>query len=218
MDNYFLKGLVFMKKTTTLMATSIFMGSLLFTACSDSDMNEEPTEEGTTSQESTNENAQTNDQEEETIGENAGEDQMDLKVGDTAIMHSNISSFEFTLNSVEMVDEVDGEMSDLDAFVAASITIKNIGDEPIDAKENAGLFEYTADLDGSGFGDEAEYTEDYQDGAVEGELAPGEEVTGTALYTSYIDDENYIRVKAGTAATGLINNAVFTFSEDELIK
>ncbi len=210
-----------MKKTTTLMVTSIFAaGSLLFAACSDSDVNQEPAEENTSNQGNTDENehTQTNDEEDETIGENAGEDQMDLKVGDTAIMHSNISSFEFTLNSVEMVDEVDGEMSDLDAFVSASITIKNIGDEPIDAKENAGLFEYTADLDGSGFGDEAEYTEDYQDGAIEGELAPGEEVTGTALYTSYIDDENYIRVKAGTAATGLINNAVFTFSEDELIK
>ncbi|MBM7839902.1 hypothetical protein JOC54_003182 [Alkalihalobacillus xiaoxiensis] len=203
-----------MKKSITLMATMMGL-SVMLAACSDSDSAEENQTDPVPEEESMDQDVG-EDESETNDGSSEGEDQMDLGLGDTAVMHSNISSFEFTLNSVDMVEEVDGELSDLDAYVVASITIKNIGDEAIDAKENAGLFEYTANLEGSGFGDQAEYYEDYQADAIEGELAPGEEVTGTAVYTSYNDDEQYIRVKPGTAGTGLINDAVFTFSLSDL--
>lgn len=204
-----------MRKASTLFATMMGV-SLVFAACSDSEDGENNQEAPAQEDAAAEEGTIDDEAEENENNEEQGEDQMELGVGDTAVMHSNISSFEFTLNSVDMVEEVDGEPSDLDAYVVASITIKNIGDEEIDAKENAGLFEYTAHLEGSGTGDQAEYYEEYEAESIEGSLAPGEEVTGTAVYTSYIEDEQYIRVKAGTAATGLINNALFTFSLDEL--
>ncbi|KYG29520.1 DUF4352 domain-containing protein [Alkalihalobacillus trypoxylicola] len=197
-----------MKVATKLLAPLLGV-SFLLVACGDSNGSENgeslPNDEVIEEEDDT----MNDDSEQEASGE-AGEDQMDLVVGDTAIMHSNISSFEFTLNSVEMVEELDGEEPELDGYIIASITIKNIGDEAIDAQETSRVFEYTDFLEGSGMSDQSQYTEQYE--GVEGEIAPGDEMTGTAVYHGYIDEENYLRVKPGLAGTGLINDAIFTFT------
>ncbi len=208
-----------MKKTTTLMATMVAIPFILG-ACSDSDddASSAPSEETTTPSETETDDNDNENVEDETDDSSApaeeGEDQLDLVVGDTAIMESNVASFEFTLNSVEMVEEIDGEMPELDGYIIASITIKNIGDEPIDAQETSRTFEYTDFLEGSGMPDDSQWYDAYD--GVEGDITPGDEITGTAVYEGYIDDENYLRVKPGLAGTGLINDAMFTFSLDEL--
>ncbi|WP_144558906.1 DUF4352 domain-containing protein [Shouchella miscanthi] len=200
-----------MKRTTSLIATMVAIPFILG-ACADSndDASSTPAEESPTS---------TDDGVEDEIADTGatteeGEDQLDLVVGDTAIMHSNIASFEFTLNSVDMVEEIDGEMPELDGYIIASITIKNIGDEPIDALETSRTFEYTDYLEGPGMPDDSEWYDEYD--GVEGEIAPGDEMTGTAVYQGYIDEENHLRVKPGLTGISAINDATFTFTRDEL--
>ncbi len=208
-----------MKKTTTLIATMVAIPFILG-ACSDSDddASSAPSEETTTPSETETDDNDDENVEDETDDSSAtteeGEDQLDLVVGDTAIMESNVASFEFTLNSVEMVEEIDGEMPELDAYIIASITIKNVGDEPIDALETSRTFEYTDFLEGSGMPDDSEWYDEYD--GVEGEIAPGDEMTGTAVYQGYVDDENYLRVKPGLTGISAINDAMFTFTLDEL--
>lgn len=204
-----------MKKTTALIATMIAIPFILG-ACSDSDdgASSAPAEESsTTGDAGTDEDSENETDDTDTPAEE-GEDQLDLVVGDTAIMESNVASFEFTLNSVEMVEEIDGEMPELDAYIIASITIKNVGDEPIDALETSRTFEYTDFLEGSGMPDDSEWYDEYD--GVEGEIAPGDEMTGTAVYQGYVDDENYLRVKPGLTGISAINDAMFTFTLDEL--
>ncbi len=199
----------------TMVAVPFILG-----ACSDSDddASSAPAEESTTPTETETEDSGDEDAEDEPDESDApteeGEDQLDLVVGDTAIMHSNIASFEFTLNSVDMVEEIDGEMPELDGYIIASITIKNIGDEPIDALETSRTFEYTDYLEGPGMPDDSEWYDEYD--GVEGEIAPGDEMTGTAVYQGYIDEENHLRVKPGLTGISAINDATFTFTRDEL--
>lgn len=103
-----------MKKTTTLMATMVAVPFILG-ACSDSDddASSAPADDTTTpteteTEDSGDENAEDEPDESDAPAEE-GEDQLDLVVGDTAIMESNVASFEFTLNSVEMVEEIDAK-------------------------------------------------------------------------------------------------------------
>ncbi|KQL57201.1 MULTISPECIES: DUF4352 domain-containing protein [Bacillaceae] len=204
-----------MKRTTSLIATMVAIPFILG-ACSDSDdgASSAPAEESSTTDDAGTDEDSENETDDTDTPAEEGEDQLDLVVGDTAIMESNVASFEFTLNSVEMVEEIDGEMPELDAYIIASITIKNVGDEPIDALETSRTFEYTDFLEGSGMPDDSEWYDEYD--GVEGEIAPGDEMTGTAVYQGYIDEENHLRVKPGLTGISAINDAMFTFTRDEL--
>ncbi|MBG9785933.1 DUF4352 domain-containing protein [Shouchella lehensis] len=204
-----------MKRTTSLIATMVAIPFILG-ACSDSDdgASSAPAEESSTTDDAGTDEDSENETDDTGTPAEEGEDQLDLVVGDTAIMESNVASFEFTLNSVEMVEEIDGEMPELDAYIIASITIKNVGDEPIDALETSRTFEYTDFLEGSGMPDDSEWYDEYD--GVEGEIAPGDEMTGTAVYQGYIDEENHLRVKPGLTGISAINDAMFTFTRDEL--
>ncbi|GAF22845.1 hypothetical protein JCM19047_2624 [Bacillus sp. JCM 19047] len=121
-----------MKRTTSLIATMVAI-TFILGACSDSDddASSAPAEESSTTDDAGTDEDSENETDDTGATTEEGEDQLDLVVGDTAIMHSNIASFEFTLNSVDMVEEIDGEMPELDGYIIASITIKNIGDEPL---------------------------------------------------------------------------------------
>lgn len=208
-----------MKKTTTLIA--LLMGApLILGACNDSNetdqrtaTDESPLQEDHSTEDNVDEDVD-NDTTDTGTPVEESEDQMDLVVGDTAVMHSNVSSFEFSLNSVEMVEEIDGEIPELDGYIIASITIENTGDEPIDAQETSRVFEYTSYLEGPGMPDDSAYYDEYE--GVEGDIAPGEEMSGTAVYQGYIEEVNHLRVKPGLAGTSLVNDAVFTFTLDEL--
>ncbi|GAF11720.1 hypothetical protein JCM19045_845 [Bacillus sp. JCM 19045] len=90
-----------MKKSTTIMATMMGL-SVMLAACNDSDSAEENQTDLVPEEESTDQDIG-EEESEATEGDSEGEDQMDLGLGDTAVMHSNISSFEFTLNSVDML-------------------------------------------------------------------------------------------------------------------
>ncbi|MEN0642154.1 hypothetical protein MKY91_03110 [Alkalicoccobacillus gibsonii] len=143
------------------------------------------------------------------------EDQLDLEIGDQATIETTISSFEFTLDSVEIKDELNAVVPDLDVFIVADFTVTNIYDEPIMIEDATGIFEVTTDLDGGGYGDVSEHY-DVDVKTVTGELQPGETITGQLVMEDQTNAEHYIRVKSGLVASSSVRNqAIWTFTEDD---
>ncbi|KGA96957.1 hypothetical protein AJ85_17290 [Alkalihalobacillus alcalophilus ATCC 27647 = CGMCC 1.3604] len=143
------------------------------------------------------------------------EDQVDLIIGDTAQIASTIGEFEISIDSVEYTEEqIDGEGSLFDAWIIADITVTNIGETVLAPDNTIGVLEITSNLDGSGAPD---YSSQFDsiDG-LEGELQPGETVSGQALFVIRDREEQYIRVNSGlVAAGGVKNNAIWTFETSE---
>ncbi|MBM0066646.1 hypothetical protein [Alkalicoccobacillus gibsonii] len=162
------------------------------------ELNEESNEEGSTNQDDGN-----------------TEDQLDLEIGDQATIETTISSFEFTLDSVEIKDELNAVVPDLDVFIVVDFTLTNIYDEPIMIEDATGIFEVTTDLDGGGYGDVSEqYDVDVK--TVTGELQPGETISGQLVMEDQTNAEHYIRVNSGLVASSSVKNqAIWTFTEED---
>lgn len=97
----------------------ILLASLL-AACSD-DHSVEQSESQTTEQtEAAGESSEQANEEasEDTnvLAEGEYEDQLDLSIGDTGTVETLLGTSEFKVNGVKRLDEVDGELSDLDYF------------------------------------------------------------------------------------------------------
>ncbi len=143
------------------------------------------------------------------------ENQTDLRLGDTGQIATTIEEFEVTFESARAEDEVDGEVSMFDFFIITDLTIKNIGDSTLDVADAIGALEMTNNLDGSGAGD---YSREFEsiDG-LSGELAPGEEASGEAIFDTRTGDTQYIRVRSGLVAAGAVKNeATWTIDMDEV--
>ncbi|WP_185970951.1 DUF4352 domain-containing protein [Alkalicoccobacillus porphyridii] len=152
--------------------------------------------------------------ESDAMAEGNVEDQLDLKIGDTATIESTIGLYEITLHGVEVTQEVDGQLSELDEYMIAELTIRNIGEEPIDALDTIGNLELTDMPEGAGMTDSAEYFEEVN--SFEGDINPNEEATAQALYYTYDADEYYVLVNEGLVGTGAVKNQItFTFEKSE---
>lgn len=137
-------------------------------------------------------------------------DQTNLKIGETAKVESTIGKYEITINSVKMKDEIGGEASQLDHFFVTEISLKNIGDQPIDALDTIGSLELTEDLKGSGYSDVSESVK--ISAPFSGEVKPDQTVTGEAVFEGLDSNENYIRISPGLiAAKGVKNKAIWKF-------
>ncbi|MEK4563637.1 DUF4352 domain-containing protein [Alkalihalobacillus sp. FSL R5-0424] len=192
--------------------------SVVLIACSDEESqpsNEETgTEQASTDDSNLDEDEET-ESEESALAEARYEDQLDLRIGETGTVETTIGVYSVTVNKVELVQELEGEMSELDHFVLVDYTLKNEGDEELDAAHSISNLEFTDDLEVSGFTDYAEYYETLS--PVEGMLAPGEETTGQGLYDAYENEENYLRVTGGLVASGAAKNDIrFTFEKSEM--
>lgn len=153
------------------------------------------------------------DEPEANLGEGETEDQLDLEIGDTAVIETTISKFEYTVKAIEIKDEIDSVRPDLDIFVVSDISIKNVSDEVINIEDAIGIFEVTTDLNGGGYGDVSQY---YDVGieSIEGELQPDETFEGQLLYEDQSNAEHYIRVKSGLVSSSSVKNqAIWTFDE-----
>lgn len=190
--------------------------SVVLIACSNEE-SQPSNEETNTEQASTNDSNldEETDSEESALAEGSYENQLDLRIGETGTVETTIGVYSVTVNKVEIVQELDGEMSELDYFVLVDYTLKNEGDEELDAANSISNLELTDDLEASGFSDSAEYYEEVS--PVEGTLAPGEETTGQGLYDAYENEENYLRVTGGLVASGAAKNDIrFTFEQSEM--
>lgn len=143
-------------------------------------------------------------------------DQMELEIGDTATIESTIGTYEITLNDMQYHEEIEGEISDLEIYLIADYTLRNVGEEDISAVESTTTLELTDYLDGSGQPDTAGAFENI-DYFSDDQLKPGDKVHGQAVYNSYDADTFYVRAVQGLVASGgLKNDVLFTIEKEEM--
>ncbi|MEK4563627.1 DUF4352 domain-containing protein [Alkalihalobacillus sp. FSL R5-0424] len=154
------------------------------------------------------------DQTDTNLGEGSTEDQVDLQIGDTGVVETSISDYEVTLHSIEFRDELNGQSTDLDTFVIANVTIKNIGDSLIDIKDSLNVFEISTGIDDGGYWETSEHYDGFEE--FTGELEPGEEKNGDLLFDDLEGEEHYLKVRKGLIAAGGVKNEVtWTFTEGD---
>ncbi|MEY8749542.1 DUF4352 domain-containing protein [Alkalicoccobacillus gibsonii] len=203
-----------MMKNRVFASITLTMFILFLTACGDT---EEPATTESVLEKETNETTEAEvEDKDENETESDAEDQLDLRMGDTATIHSTIGTYEITLNRMEYKEEVDGERSDLEAYLLAEYTLKNIGDEPIQILDSVSRLEAKDILEASG---EPNVAGSYPsvDSFEEGELQLGESVSGEVLFNVYDADVYYLNVIQGLVASGGIkNDVVFTIDKEEM--
>ena len=174
-------------------------------------------QENSTNEEENNEDISSEQDKEDNQDEkNSAEDQMNLEIGDTAIIESTIGMYKVTLNNVQFKEEIEGESSQLEAYLLVEYTLENVGEESIEVWESMRTVEATDWLEGSGQSDvsgQFDSLESFEDNI----LDPGEKAKGEVLYNIYDADEFYVRAHQGLIASGgLKNDILFTFQKSEI--
>lgn len=198
------------KLQSAFLLTSILT---FLTACGDTEepTSSEPVLDAEETHEETGAEAEESDE-----SEGVAEDQLELKMGDTATVDTTIGTYEITLNNLELKEEVEGEISEIDLFLIADYTLKNLGEETINTIESINVLEATDLLEGPGEPDVSVGFETIA-GFEDIDLATGEEAVGQAIYNSYDADTFYIRVVQGLVASGGVKNDVrFTVEKSEI--
>jgi hypothetical protein len=139
-----------------------------------------------------------------------GEDQLGLKIGDTATVSNNFTKFEVTLDTVDVTEEAGNTPSELGNYVITNLTVKNLSDDPLTGEDAFGSTSLETKENSSGF---PWY---YIDGVVEAwdsEIPPGETQSGSLLF-DVAKSEEYI-LTMGKHLEGLSNHVTFTFSPEE---
>ncbi|MGN7312384.1 hypothetical protein ACTHQ4_14915 [Alkalicoccobacillus gibsonii] len=155
------------------------------------------------------------DKENNVLAEGEFDDQLDLAIGDTGRVDTLSGAYGVTVDRVELLEDIDGELPELDHFLLVTYTVQNIGDEDLDAREAVDILESTHRLEGSGYSDNAQYYEQFN--AIEGILAPDEQVTGEALYSAYDSEEYFLRVTDGLVGSGAAKNQIqFSFQKGDI--
>ncbi|MEK3887595.1 DUF4352 domain-containing protein [Bacillus sp. FSL K6-3431] len=131
-------------------------------------------------------------------------DQTDLKIGDTGQTESTLGKYKVTVNSVKMLDELDGESSTLDHFFVTEITVENIGDKSYDVKDIIDNLEFAKSLEGVGAGGLSKFYDSIK--AFEGTIEPGDTITGETVFQGQDSETYYIRTKDGLISAGAVKN------------
>jgi len=186
------------------------------TPVTEEETSESPEEDATENEdeEDTSDDEQNNQDEEttESSSENSGEypeDQEGLGIGDTGHFGANFGEFEFTLNSVEIKEEVADDPSREGNYVLVDVTVKNLTDEPISGADALGNTFLSTNRESTGFG------WFNMDGVAEEwpEIAPGESHTGVLLYDLPVSDL-YV-LNTGRNFSDLSNVVTFEFTPEE---
>ncbi|QQZ10432.1 DUF4352 domain-containing protein [Heyndrickxia vini] len=141
-------------------------------------------------------------------------DQTNLKIGDTGKAESTVGKYEITIHSVEMKDEIEGQAPMFDHLFIAEITVKNIGDQPIDAIEPIKTLEFSSEENGSGTEDYSSYFNSIK--TFSGKLQPGESLKGEAVFDGADSKKYYIRTNVGLVSSKAVKNkTTWTFEKSE---
>ncbi|SDZ18128.1 protein of unknown function [Evansella caseinilytica] len=142
-------------------------------------------------------------------------DQLDLGLGDTGRFSGTVGAYEITLHSVRKQDEVDGQKM-FDYMIIGDATVKNIGNETVDAHSAVDALELVDSLDGGGSSEFSKQLPSIEE--VSGELEPGEETTGQIVFAARENNEHFIRVNSGLVAAGAVYNQVIWRFEDSEVE
>lgn len=204
--------------------TVLFALSFVLIACSDS--NENVSEENN-NESSSNENSNESEGQKENTDEDKNlssgpdspqeiteEDQMDLKIGDTGKISTSIGSFEMTVTDAKLMNELDGQKSELDKLILLDINLKNTSERPFKIEDMLSSTVVNKSLEGSGWHNGAEFFDSVED--PKGELAPGEDKDIQFITEVYESDSYYFMQGPGATAAGTTNQAVWTIPTDEI--
>ncbi|MBB5147460.1 hypothetical protein HNQ35_002689 [Cerasibacillus quisquiliarum] len=181
-------------------------------ACSD----KEETSDVTKGDEVTEPTKQNAEQDKEEVNDNEsgdsewGEDQLDLKIGDTGTVNTNFATYQITMNSVEFMDKIGEEHPQADRFVLIKLTIKNIGNESLNAEDALADAMLATEPGSSGT------SWFYKDGIAEewpGEIEPNESQTGAILFDVSNSDEYVLQF--GTFFESVSNEVRFLFTDED---
>ncbi|MEY8749544.1 hypothetical protein [Alkalicoccobacillus gibsonii] len=196
-----------MEKSLTVIS-SMLIASTVLVACN---TEETPEPESESNEVETDQS----DEEDNILAEGEFDNQLDLVIGDTGRVDTLTGAYGVTVDRVELLEDIDGELPELDHFLLVTYTVQNIGDEDLDAREAVDKLESTHRIEGSGYSDNAQYYEQFN--AIEGILAPDEQVTGEALYSAYDSEEYFIRVTDGLVGSGAAKNQIrFSFQKGNI--
>ncbi|MBM0066642.1 hypothetical protein [Alkalicoccobacillus gibsonii] len=213
-------------KNSVTSTSLIILSSLFLFSCNSSDPTSEQSEETKQSEtiDSTSEAKSTEevsseetetDDEDNVLAKGEFDDQLELAIGDTGRVDTLSGAYGVTVDRVELLEDIDGELPELDHFLLVTYTVQNIGDEDLDAREAVDSLESTHRLEGSGYSDNAQYYDQFN--AIEGMLAPDEQVTGEALYSAYDSEEYFLRVTDGLVGSGAAKNQIrFSFQKGDI--
>lgn len=213
-----------MRKKMMKSILGFMMLSLLLAACSNDDQEDKPEPSEDTVQEDPAENnaVETNDHDSDSEESEDNEkrehieNQKGLKIGETGTVVSSEENYtyEVTLNEVRYQDIEELKLFD-EVFIVAEVTIKNIDDRSIDAENifTPTLGELETNEYHSPVGNE------FQKGIsgitnIEGEIAPGDSVTGHFVYDMKKADKYHFAF--GTNWDHITTMVEWEFSEDEM--
>ena len=201
-----------MKRIYLLMVTVSLVLSLLVACSNNSSTNVD--EDGNTGTDVTNENeTQQNLEEEKEDDEVTVEEQLDLKIGDTGTIQTSIGTYELTIESAEIVTELDGLESMLEELIILDMTFKNIGDKAIVAEDILAMIGITGNFDGSNNHNSAEAYPSIDN--FTGEFGPGEEIKTQFIADIYVADEYYFRPDRGVVSAGTSSDVMWTITAEE---
>lgn len=160
----------------------------------------EPTEEDMVTDEDGSEEASENEKSETDNGNSIGNHQEGLRINDTgSVVDNDENRYDVTLNSVTFKDSVADLEPNGETYVVANITVENTGDNSFDVANmyNPGFgpkggIETT--LNGVFMDAGVEVDEDL----LEGEIAPGESVTGDHIFEIGETSDQYLFIIGGS--------------------
>lgn len=206
-----------MKKTKWLSLILLTI-SLLLVACSDTKDSKKESEETNSANNSIEDNSEIDDDTETQPNDandaNEVEDQLNLGIGDTGTFDTTLGTYEVTLVSAKLEDDIDGQSSELDRFIVLDLTVKNTSEGEQKVEDLLYSLEVTDYLDGSGFSDASEHVDSIE--KMSGVIAPGEEMSGQLVTFVYNADEYYFRKDPGNIAGGSSNQVIWTIKADEV--
>ncbi|SET62417.1 protein of unknown function [Oceanobacillus limi] len=142
------------------------------------------------------------------------EDQLDLGIGDTGTFDTTLGTYDITIVSAKLEDEIDGTNSELDKFLYLDIIVKNTSQETQKVEDLLHSMEASHERERSGFSDASDYFNSLE--KMSGELAPGEEISGQFVTMVYDSEEYYFRKDPGNVAAGSSNQVIWTIKADEV--
>lgn len=216
-SNINLRGEV-MKKLVMFFTVGLL--SLTLLAACGNDGEKTTTEENTNTEADGTETEEVTDEEVEVEEEDDGEAadaQLDLRLGDTALVESTIGTYELTVHSAEIVGtELDGEEALLDELILLEMTFKNIDDKPLIAEDLMINFGIRTDLESSDNTNAAASFDSIE--YFEGEILPDEEREAQFIADTKTADEYYFKTGTGVVAAGTHNDVMWTITDEEARK
>ncbi|HEY4602316.1 MAG TPA: DUF4352 domain-containing protein [Cerasibacillus sp.] len=141
------------------------------------------------------------------------EDQLDLKLGDTGKFDTTLGTYEMTVESAELLEELDGKEAQFDYLILIDLKLKNTSDHDLDVDDIMTSLEVTDNLEGSVFFDASPSFDSVE--VLTGTIQPGEEISGQFITEAYEADEYYFREDPGNVAAGGSNQVIWTIPADE---